>query len=57
MEVTQKEFRDVIRAVMSSAIEDGWSVSQVVDCAKEAVLEWEEEMEKLDEPIQPYRKG
>lgn len=57
MAMRQDHFIEALRSIMDSAIEEGWSLEQVVDYARGAVLEWEEDMEKIDEPIQPHRKG
>jgi len=48
MAMRQDHFIEALRSIMDSAIEEGWSLAQVVDYATGTILEWEEDMEKLD---------
>jgi len=43
--MTQKEFDDAIKAVLEKAKSEGWEDNQIIDYAKESVIEWEIEQE------------
>lgn len=41
--MTQKEFDERIKRVMSEAKQSGWGVDQIEDYATEAIMQWVEE--------------
>lgn len=46
--MTQNEFIEHIKRIMTEAKKNGWSAGQIEDYAIETVLEWVEEYEKRE---------